>query len=46
LPLLYLLGVHDLPLFDVKHQAFEVFTLGMIDVYGVVGRLMELVKDA
>ena len=33
-------------LFHLQHQALEVFALGMVDVDGVVGGLVELVEDA
>lgn len=33
-------------LFDVEYQALEIFTLGMIDIDGVVGGLSELMEDA
>ena len=31
-------------LFHLQHQALEVFALGMVDVDGVVGGLVELVE--
>lgn len=34
------------PLFHVQYESFEVFALGVIDVYRMVGRLVELVQDA
>ena len=33
-------------LFHVQYQSLEVFALGVIDIYRVVGRLCELVQDA
>ena len=33
-------------LLHLQHQALEVFALGMVDVDGVVGGLVELVEDA
>lgn len=33
-------------LFHIKHQPFEIFTFGMVDVDRMVGRLCELVQDA
>lgn len=33
-------------LFYVEYQSFKIFTLRVIDVDGVVGRLVELVEDA
>ena len=33
-------------LFYIQYQAFEVFTLGVVDAYRVVGRLGELVQYA
>ena len=33
-------------LFNIEYQPFQVFSLGVIDVDGVVGRLMQLVQDA
>ena len=32
-------------LLHVEDEAFEVFAFGMIDVYGVVLRLMQLMQD-
>ncbi|MFO4765295.1 hypothetical protein RCK03_25060, partial [Salmonella enterica subsp. enterica serovar 1,4,[5],12:i:-] len=36
----------SLTLFNIEHQTLQILTLGMIDVDGMVGRLMQLVKDA
>ena len=33
-------------LFHIEHQSFQVFPFGMVDVDGVVGRLVQLVQDA
>ena len=30
------------PLFDVEHEAFEIFSFGVVDVDGMIGRLMKL----
>ena len=35
-----------LMLFHLQYQALEVFALGMVDIDGVVGGLVELVEDA
>ena len=32
-------------LFDVEYEPFEVFSFGVVDVDGVVLRLLELVQD-
>ncbi len=32
-------------LFNIEHQTLEVFSLGMIDIDGMIGRLMQLMKD-
>ncbi len=33
-------------LLDVEDEALEIFAFGMINVYGVIGRLMELMEEA
>lgn len=33
-------------LLDVEDEALEIFAFGMINVYGVIGRLMELMEDS
>ena len=33
-------------LFPVEHQSLQVFAFGMVDVDGVIGRLVQLVQDA
>ena len=33
-------------LFHVQHESFQVFSFGMVDVDGVVGRLVQLMEDA
>ena len=40
------LGAAFLVLFHIEHQSLQILTLGMVDIDGVVSRLMELVKDA
>ena len=32
-------------LFNIKYQPFEILPLGMVNVYGVIGRLRQLVQD-
>lgn len=33
-------------LFHLKHKSFQIFAFGMVDVDGMIGRLVELVEDA
>ena len=37
---------HRVPSLHIQHKPLEVFAFGVVDVYGVVGRLCELVQYA